>query len=272
MGRTELTCADCHYHYSISFANKCVGCETAILKQFVEINRNGRDECWHPECYMIHKFWNVRLASRNFTTPASATPASSSLSLLEMSSMPGAMPGMSPQSSLSANASPGWDAEMSAKDLKERQIAMELKVSQIWLVLSGFEESSAACIGDMLRVVNERKLLDVILLAEKFILHVETLFAVIDDLEAQFALAGVKGKFPITHGRCCNTDMRRNVSCEGGEAALPQARQLLLDAVSDLPARQHDPQHAGVVDAGDATRSLPQDPHPHCFDRCHQAR
>lgn len=50
---------DCHFHYSTRFATKCVGCANAILKQFVEINRNQKDECWHPECYMIHK------ASRN---------------------------------------------------------------------------------------------------------------------------------------------------------------------------------------------------------------
>lgn len=23
-----------------------------------------RDECWHPECYMINKFWNVKVVSR----------------------------------------------------------------------------------------------------------------------------------------------------------------------------------------------------------------
>ena len=45
----------CHFHYSTRFATKCVGCNSAILKQFVEINRNMRDECWHPECYMINK-------------------------------------------------------------------------------------------------------------------------------------------------------------------------------------------------------------------------
>lgn len=45
----------CHFHYSTRFATKCTGCSSAILKQFVEINRNMRDECWHPECYMIHK-------------------------------------------------------------------------------------------------------------------------------------------------------------------------------------------------------------------------
>jgi hypothetical protein len=164
------------------------------LKQFVEINRNGKDECWHPECYMIHKFWNVRLASRNFATPANATPVSSSLSLMEITTKGGMKP-MTQTSSPPGNTSPGWGNDMTADELKERQIAMELKVSQIWLVLSGFEESSAACIGEMLRVVNERKLLDVILVAEKFILHVETLFAVIDDLEAQFAKVGAKGEF-----------------------------------------------------------------------------
>lgn len=45
----------CHFHYSTRFAVKCMGCRTAILKQFVEINRNSEDEHWHPECYMINK-------------------------------------------------------------------------------------------------------------------------------------------------------------------------------------------------------------------------
>jgi hypothetical protein len=45
--------------------------------------------------------------------------------------------------------------------------------------------------------VNGQQLLEIILLAEKFILHVEVLFAVIDDLEAQFAMAGVKGELSL---------------------------------------------------------------------------
>ena len=49
----------CHFHYSTRFATKCAGCNSAILKQFVEINRNMRDECWHPECYMINKVSNL---------------------------------------------------------------------------------------------------------------------------------------------------------------------------------------------------------------------
>ena len=40
----------CHFHYSTRFANKCAGCNTAILKQFVEVNRNMKEDCYHPEC------------------------------------------------------------------------------------------------------------------------------------------------------------------------------------------------------------------------------
>jgi len=98
----------------------------------------------------------------------------------------------------SAAPSPSKEPDLTPEELKARQDAMETKVQQIWYVLSGYEESSAALIGDMLRAVNGRQLLEIILLAERFILHVETLFAVIDDLEAQFALAGAKGQPPLS--------------------------------------------------------------------------
>ena len=61
-------------------------------------------------------------------------------------------------------------------------------------VLSAFEESSAACISDMLRQVSNGQYLDAIRMAEKFILHVEVLFGAIDDLEHHFASNGLKGK------------------------------------------------------------------------------
>jgi hypothetical protein len=60
-------------------------------------------------------------------------------------------------------------------------------------VLSAFEESSAACISDMLRQVSNGQYLDAIRMAEKFILHVEVLFGAIDDLEHHFASNGLKG-------------------------------------------------------------------------------
>jgi hypothetical protein len=45
----------CHFHYSTRFAVACAGCAMSILKQYVEIERNGLVEHWHPECYMIQK-------------------------------------------------------------------------------------------------------------------------------------------------------------------------------------------------------------------------
>lgn len=69
LARNQAEWSDCHFHYSTKFAVKCTGCENAILKQFVEMNRNGRDECWHPECYMISK---VSQLSRRQTSIDSA--------------------------------------------------------------------------------------------------------------------------------------------------------------------------------------------------------
>ncbi|KAG2228706.1 hypothetical protein INT48_001980 [Thamnidium elegans] len=143
----------CHYHYSIQFAIKCIGCETAILKQFVEINRNNVDEHWHPECYMIHKFWNVKLAqSFGDDEPTLAVDLS----------------------------------QMSSDELKDTQTIMEEKVYRIWTVLSAFEESAAGCISDMLLHVSEGSYADGVKMADYFVTHVDVLFTAIDDLATQY--------------------------------------------------------------------------------------
>ncbi|KIY64018.1 hypothetical protein CYLTODRAFT_425590 [Cylindrobasidium torrendii FP15055 ss-10] len=163
----------CHFHYSTRFATKCAGCSTAILKQFVEINRNMRDECWHPECYMINKFWNVKVVSRR------------------------------PNSSASIDDGAYQEEEQreTPTTLKDKQIRMEQQVYRIWTVLSAFEESSAACISDMLRQVSNGQYLDAIRMADKFILHVEVLFAAIDDLEFQFSRLNIKGMSHVREAR-----------------------------------------------------------------------
>ncbi|KAF9453572.1 hypothetical protein P691DRAFT_800196 [Macrolepiota fuliginosa MF-IS2] len=167
----------CHFHYSTRFATKCAGCSSAILKQFVEINRNMRDECWHPECYMINKFWNVKVVSRRPTSTPLVEGESQDPAFLEE------------------------ERRENAVSLKEKQIRMEQQVYRIWTVLSAFEESSAACISDMLRQVSNGQYLDAIRMAEKFILHVEVLFATIDDLEFHFARLGMKGMSHVREAR-----------------------------------------------------------------------
>lgn len=85
------------------------------------------------------------------------------------------------------------EASETHESLRDKQQKMEQKVYRIWTNLSAYEESSAACISDMLRHVSAGNYLDAIRMAEKFILHVEVLFAAIDDLEAYFAQVKNKG-------------------------------------------------------------------------------
>lgn len=85
--------------------------------------------------------------------------------------------------------------------LREKQSQMESEVFRIWNVLSNFEESSAACISAMLSQVSCQQYLDAIRMAEKFILHVEVLFAAIDDLEHHFARLALKGMSHVREAR-----------------------------------------------------------------------
>ncbi|CAD6912104.1 unnamed protein product [Tilletia controversa] len=230
----------CHFHYSTRFAIKCTGCRTAILKQFVEINRNNVDEHWHPECYMIHKFWNIKICptgstpkegSSNEHHPTQLTISDSTKS--NMSDTPGGAgddtnaettagllsPSASgdpatfanpenvattttsrPEPPLSAEAVEAETSETPAT-LRQKQRQMEQQVYRIWTVLSAFEESSAACISEMLRHVSHGRYLDGVKMAEKFILHVEILFSAIDDLEVEFRKEHAKGISHIREAR-----------------------------------------------------------------------
>ncbi|KZT59475.1 RhoGAP-domain-containing protein [Calocera cornea HHB12733] len=176
----------CHFHYSTRFATKCVGCGSAILKQFVEINRNQRNECWHPECYMIHRFWNVKMTSK---LPPSEVPP-----LPPDPNPDGSPPELQPTYQRE-------EATETAVSLRNKQRQMEQQVYRIWNTLSQFEESSATCIQNMLNHVANGHWLEAIRFAEKFILHVEVLFAVVDDLEAQFIKFNAKGMSHIREAR-----------------------------------------------------------------------
>lgn len=70
---------------------------------------------------------------------------------------------------------------------------MEQKVYRIWSVLSTFEESSAACISDMLLHVSNGAYIDGVFVAEKFIWHVEILFGCTDNLDIRLSKLAPKG-------------------------------------------------------------------------------
>ncbi|KAH8926194.1 RhoGAP-domain-containing protein [Atractiella rhizophila] len=198
----------CHFHYSTRFAVQCTGCKTAILKQFVEINRNSVDEHWHPECYMIHKFWNIKLHPPSPSTPS--TPAikergeTKDEGSVSESTMDGSLASLvTAETSQSIGPEvPGYilqEERETPQSLREKQKQMEEQVYRIWTVLSTFEESSAACISEMLRRVSNGHYLDGVGMAEKFVLHVETLFSTLDDIGVQFRAVNAKGKSLFAH-------------------------------------------------------------------------
>jgi hypothetical protein len=153
----------CHYHYSTKFAQRCNGCQTSILKQFVEIYRNGQNQHWHPECYMIHKYWNVRLHSTGQPIIESLQPAE------------------------------GDATDAIRENVRQQEEEIEAKVNWIWKTLSAFEEKSATCISDMLLHVSNGAYVDGVMAAKKFIIHVELLFMAADDLDAQLVTNTPKG-------------------------------------------------------------------------------
>jgi hypothetical protein len=157
----------CHYHYSTKFAQRCNGCQTSILKQFVEIFRNGQNQHWHPECYMIHKYWNVRLHSTG-------------------------------QPIIEAHTGEGEATAELREGVRKQEEEIEAKVNWIWKTLSAFEEKSATCISDMLLHVSNGAYVDGVMAAKKFIVHIELLFGAADDLDAQLVANTPKG---LTYSR-----------------------------------------------------------------------
>jgi hypothetical protein len=155
----------CHYHYSTRFAQRCTGCQNAILKQFVEIFRNGQNQHWHPECYMIHKYWNVRLSNASKDRNAE----------IEM-----------PKSEDNP-------VEVIRNSVREEEERVEEKVLWIWRTLSTFEERSATCISDMLLHVSNGVYFDGIMAAKRFIVHVDVFFKCADDLDRMLVAQTGKG-------------------------------------------------------------------------------
>lgn len=223
----------CHYHYSTQFAQRCNGCQTAILKQFVEIFRNGQNQHWHPECYMIHKFWNVRLASSQDATEIKRQ--------LENTT----------------------DDE-GRNQVREEEERMEEKVYRIWSVLSTFEESSAACISDMLLHVSNGAYVDGVLVAKKFIWHVDILFHSADKLDANMTRKGSKGTFysTLTKGNAALIYSRAFILARS-ETFVQEDRGLFLSIIEDpRDRRKKAGSYSGTSCTCHRTSSLPQTPDP----------
>ncbi|EEB08499.1 rho-type GTPase activating protein Rga1 [Schizosaccharomyces japonicus yFS275] len=156
----------CHYHYSTMFASRCCGCRGPILRQFVEVFRNGTVQSWHVPCHMIFKFWNVKL------------PTATDEVLGKQDVSDGALVDQDEQDSVL---------------YKKHEKQMEQRIFHIWRTLSAYEEYTASCISDMLLHVSNRDFMKCVLVVQKFIMHVEVLFKGIDSLEHNLFKHQAKG-------------------------------------------------------------------------------
>ncbi|ORY92273.1 hypothetical protein BCR43DRAFT_86974 [Syncephalastrum racemosum] len=166
--------AYCRYHFSQLKATQCAGCSHAVLKQYVE-HRDATK--WHPECYMIQKFWNVRL------TDGHSYPH---------------------ENTMEEDDEDGSHA----RRLEEAQTQMEKRAKRIWTDLSAFEESSATCISDMLLHVAAGAYSEGLRMANQFVAHLEILFSALDKSHAMLVQKGESWSSPTESRLVCQQVIR----------------------------------------------------------------
>ncbi len=151
---------------------------------------------------MIHKFWNVRLAS--------STDHPEAVRQIEDTT-----------------------SEAGRNAVRDAEEQMEEKVYKIWSVLSTFEESSAACISDMLLHVSNGAYVDGVLVAKKFIWHVDILFRSADKLDATMAKGGPKGTFSSSYFKILPLTSNRAVLFARSKVIMQKDRCILLLALEN---------------------------------------
>ncbi|PRT52439.1 Rho-type GTPase-activating protein 1 [Wickerhamiella sorbophila] len=144
----------CHYHYSTLHAARCEGCRAAILKQFVETYRGGREQQWHPECYMIFKFWNVKLAGTGIMQGCDE----------KMSGKSGDVP------------------SNTRLEIASRERDIDKLVTLIWSTLCGYEELSAGHVSNMVQFAVQKSCRSALEATKQLVERVQILFDALDTL------------------------------------------------------------------------------------------
>lgn len=143
--------------------------------------------------------------------------------------------------------------------VKHDEEHMEEKVYRIWSVLSTFEESSAACISDMLLHVSNGAYVDGVLVAKKFIWHVDVLFGATDRLDLLMTSEGLKSKIHLPHLTDYGADLFRSGVWSRSKAVVQEDRRLLLSLDEDPRGRSEEAwRDAGASVARDWACTLSQ--------------
>jgi len=160
--------------------------------------------------------------------------------------------------SRSARSRPGTpDVAKSPVEAWEAENVLERKITRIWTLLSAFEESSAACISDMLLHVSNGAYIEGSLMAAKFIVHVEFLFNAIDQLE----VLTVRASGQRNHDFQSSVDHRPAIP-KGSKITMSENRQFLLLIQFNVRSRAAKTRHnTRIAKSGHRLGTLSQNPH-----------
>eukprot|EP00835_Amoeboradix_gromovi_P005267 NODE_480_length_7860_cov_0.165958.p1 type:complete len:801 gc:universal NODE_480_length_7860_cov_0.165958:4188-1786(-) len=156
-------CVVCKYHYSTHFAMKCVGCILPILNQFVETSSS---QCWHPECYMLFKTWNVLFF------PRTRTPLTADIAGLPIEELPAYLGYLS-------------NSLLPKQQVLQMYSKVQDSISLLWHTLTQFEESLTNTIGELLQNFTALNYTTGLEQAALFVNHVEVLFECLDKFNRQ---------------------------------------------------------------------------------------
>lgn len=114
----------CKYHFLKYISRRCQGCGYPISDQYIEFPKGDNIECWHTECYGIHKYWHVTISPQSF-----------GLSVLKGYDLTG--------------FNKENDKNAPKSEMEKSLIVFNTILSKIWTVLYRFEEETANCVSDM---------------------------------------------------------------------------------------------------------------------------
>lgn len=160
----------CHYHFSKFFVDRCEGCEFAILKQYVEIFRGGKNQKWHVECYMINKLWNIQIKPNSIGITQSFDKVEPT----------------------SENITNSKDINPTPQELLQMETKSSRKILEIWKILLEFEGKTAGCISDMLQFATINDQQRALQTTAKLVLKIECLFKALEALNRLGVTTGLE--------------------------------------------------------------------------------
>jgi hypothetical protein len=193
----------CLYHYATKLARICNGCGLAIMKQFVDIFRNGANQHWHPDCYMIHKYWNVRMLGSISVRKTGSTWTDND------------------------------GQELSQDAFSMRTEAAEATIHRIWDVLSAYEESTASALSDSLLAISNG---DSNLLVQKlwlFIFKTWVLFSALEAVSERRVQNGLTSKL-FLHDSATDTNDISGANCSREAKLLCKKCVGIMQKVAEL--------------------------------------